>query len=550
MTGHLLNGDTVYTLWHNPNLTPLLHTPAMVIDKIKGGADLMTPGLAGPPFPQYAKQGAIVAMSSLDNPTVPIVVGRCEIDISSLSSARGAKGKAVEIFHWSGDDLWNWSTSGKPGLSPPDELAEWTSPILQDQISEQLEHLEIQKEAVEPGGVALNVPSFKPAAGQIMSNDVVEAVDKESIADSEPELTTDEIDNAFRNALLYGIHHQITTYPDDSKHGLNFPLSQSIVMSDLVLPYLPAHTERRAEQLIIKKTSWKTIKKFLKTLDKDRLLLAKEMKTEIMVLDIDFNDAQLKSFTPYRLPNRDKGGTGVTDNAERPTGSAVASDSDASVGQHLKVLSLFKPRDEVVALASGVATARQSQSSGMITAADLRSIVNTYIETANLSNPTNKRMIRLDERLSQALFTSSTPLDAEIRSRGTIPRDALLERIQSNSAPYHLILHNDETAETVATKPKSGPAPRIGIILETRGGNKTATRLHGFEAFHIAGQPLADELRKTCAGSTSLEPFKGGKGLEVMVQGPQSEAIIKALGRRGVNKNWIDVTDKTKGKKK
>ncbi|KMU86191.1 hypothetical protein CIHG_03979 [Coccidioides immitis H538.4] len=44
---------TVYTLWQNPGIVPLLHTQSLVMDKLYGGADLMIPGLAnGPPFPE------------------------------------------------------------------------------------------------------------------------------------------------------------------------------------------------------------------------------------------------------------------------------------------------------------------------------------------------------------------------------------------------------------------------------------------------------------------------------------------------------------------
>jgi len=35
-----------------------------------------------------------------------------------------------------------------------------------------------------------------------------------------------------------------------------------------------------------------------------------------------------------------------------------------------------------------------------------------------------------------------------------------------------------------------------------------------------------------------------------MVQGPQRDAVVKALEKRGVDKRWIEVVDKTKGKKK
>jgi translation initiation factor 2D len=34
----------VYTLWKQPNLLPFLTTPAAVVPKLIGGADLMIPG--------------------------------------------------------------------------------------------------------------------------------------------------------------------------------------------------------------------------------------------------------------------------------------------------------------------------------------------------------------------------------------------------------------------------------------------------------------------------------------------------------------------------
>ena len=75
----------------------------------------------------------------------------------------------------------------------------------------------------------------------------------------------------------------------------------------------------------------------------------------------------------------------------------------------------------------------------------------------------------------------------------------------------------------------------------------------GLEPYFIPPQPLADELRKICAGSTSVEKTQGSSPkdpkMEVMVQGPQSDAVVKALEKRGVNRNWIEIVDKTKKKR-
>lgn len=142
----------VYTLWHNPRIVPLLYTPSMVVDKLQGGADLMTPGLQrGPPFPKKATKGAVVAIASLEAPTIPMVVGTCEIDVSALDKVQGQKGHAVQTFHWAGDELWGWSSNGKPGTDPPDVLQGWNEEDTNGDLEEKTAALDIGDE--QDGGI-------------------------------------------------------------------------------------------------------------------------------------------------------------------------------------------------------------------------------------------------------------------------------------------------------------------------------------------------------------------------------------------------------------
>ena len=133
-----------------------------------------------------------------------------------------------------------------------------------------------------------------------------------------------------------------------------------------------------------------------------------------------------------------------------------------------------------------------------------------------------------------------------------MPRDALIERMTQSCSIFWALLRNDETRE--GAKAKSGHAPKIQITLETRSGNKTVTKLSGVEVFHINPQTLAEELQKACASSTSVNQLVGSSPKnpvqEIMVQGPQKDAVVNALEKRGVNKHWVEVLDKTKGKKK
>lgn len=149
---------TVYTLWRQPSILPLLHTPDFVIQKIQGGADLMTPGLVGcgPPFPEKAKKGAIVAVASLEKPSVPISVGVCLIDVSALGNVQGSRGHAVQTMHWAGDEVWAYSTSGKAGISPPEQIEGWLSDRKTEEgLAAQASNLTIDDQD-EDGGVALN----------------------------------------------------------------------------------------------------------------------------------------------------------------------------------------------------------------------------------------------------------------------------------------------------------------------------------------------------------------------------------------------------------
>lgn len=182
----------MYTLWHIPKIVPLLYTPLYVVEKLQGGADLMTPGLQrGPPFPRKATKGAVVAIASLEAPTVPMAVGTCLIDVSSLGSTQGAKGHAVETFHWAGDELWSWSTGNKPGRDPPVLLEGW------DEQEEEDTSLVERTAAVDiddnDGGVSLGTaPTERSKAEQAQGIEGEDAPNNKDFIDvvDDKELTT------------------------------------------------------------------------------------------------------------------------------------------------------------------------------------------------------------------------------------------------------------------------------------------------------------------------------------------------------------------------
>ncbi|RMZ78917.1 hypothetical protein DV737_g3675, partial [Chaetothyriales sp. CBS 132003] len=505
---------TVYSLWHNPGLVPLLHTPDVVVDKLQTGADLMIPGLVGgPPWPRRAEQGAVVAVAGLARPTVPAVVGVCKIDISSLGSVRGLKGAAVEGVTWYGDELWRWSQSGTGGREAPARIDGWD--VLVSGLEEQGD-----------GGVAIEA-SRAHAKGRLPRNGhTLEAAQEDQVdstavgepwtgqvgstAVGEPwtgqvgstavgEPTTGQVDQAFFEAFLYSAW-DARKHGSPPAYGIDFPVQPSYLISNMIQPRL----RTQSPSYSIKKTSWKTVKKFIKHLDKEVLVKSRDRQGgETVILDIDFDDARVQSFVPYKLPKPDAAATG------QDAANAAVSANDTAISQRLSLITLYRPSSKLVPdLLSG--------KSSFYTASQITNALKTYI-AANPSlsqGASSKRNIKLDPFIANNILSSSSASDKSALASSEIGRDVLQKR----------------------------------IVLEKRGGSKTVTKISNLEAFFINPNVLGPELQKKCAGSASVGQLIGGKPgmLEILVQGDQRDVLQKELSRRGVRKESIELTDKTK----
>ncbi|KAL4978393.1 hypothetical protein BDW66DRAFT_19223 [Aspergillus desertorum] len=530
---------TVYTLWHNPNIVPLLHTTEFVMGKLRSGADLMTPGLANkPPFDERAVKGAVVAVASLDRVTVPLFVGICEIDISALGEVRGAKGHAVRGIQWEGDELWAWSPSSRPGAPAPEYLKGW------DEAEE--EGTAGVEEKV--GGLEL-----EDNDGQAVKVDAAESADEtvgEPIVEKEP--TTKEIDDAFVKAFLYSLYKLKQDNPSTPNHGLSLPISPSTLIANMVTPYLPIYTAQQAQFYQMKKTSWKNVKKFIKYLDKQVLVKSKDRSgQETVILDVDFDDSRVVNFTPYSLPNKN-----AVESAGKPSNvpgkkPAETADGDPTVGQTLTVQTLYRPTAKLTPTIFPPLSS--THPSNYYKYSDVSKRIDEYIHSHEppIVDPQNKRILTLTPFLANTIFNSSSADDKNTLARGKTTRDFLLKRLIEDStllAPHYAILKPGQTLSDV--KPKAGTTPKALVTVERRTGSKTVTKVSNLEIFGIIPTLLAEELQKKCASSTSVSQATGApKGvMEVLVQGDQRKVIDTALSRRGLKTQWIEVVDKTKKK--
>lgn len=562
---------SVYTLWRNPKLVPLLHTTDFVLQKLRTGADLMTPGLArGPPFPSKATKNAIVAVASIEKPSVPRVVGECDIDVASLGKVQGTKGHAVRGHHWDGDEIWTWSQSGKSGMLPPDEIEGWDLDSVTTVLGKRLGDLSMDEQE-QDGGVSLDTEVNQPSNHSPYTYlDGESAPPYEGEGAGKSEMTSQgesnlcqiqgvlfmnsqaEIDDAFLNAFLYGVHTHVYKNKGDPYRTLKFPIPQSLLISNFVLPYLPIWTPTDSSSLQIKKTSWKNAKRFIKALVKQKLIKSKDRDGgETVVVDIEFKSLAIMNFVPYKLPQKDIIGADTVGCGGGSGGNASVTGNsygDESVGQQLTKLNLFRAKEQL----SEIFEASNSSVKQLYLATELRSIILSYINSENLVSATNNRLVNLNPILANAVFNGQSSIDGEVLAKGSVPREALIQRILESCSPFWAILRNEETRESI--KAKAGHGPKIQLTYETRSGNKTVTKISGVEVFHINPQLLADELQKACASSTSVNQLMGSSPKnpvqEILVQGPQKDAVFKALEKRGISKQWIEVVNKTKGKNK
>lgn len=530
---------TVYTLWQNPGLIPLLHIGESIVGKLKGGADLFAPGLIKPQrgFDERAIKNAVVAVAGHATDTVPRWVGISKVDIHTLGD--DAKGTAAEGLHWEGDELWSWSAMNKGGSPAPSAIEGWSG--LAATVDEDLSNLDIDDDDDGPEGehVAGGV-SIAESVATTTGHDQQDA--EERVEEIIP--TTKEVDDAFMEAFFYSVYTAKKTNPGEP-HGLDFPLTASYLIANMIQP----HLRHQTPHYNIKKTSWKNAKKFIKHLDKQEYIKSKDRNGgETVILDIDFNDNAVKSFQPYRLPKP----KASTETADDTGGGAKDTGTDRSLGQKLTLQTYYRASTKLV-------PELLPSKTQFFTAQQIIQAIKTYIEdNPDLINESKKRYIKLNPFLANnVLGSNSSHDDTKILAAGEIGRDTLSRRILEDDhlcVPHWLLLRNEQTLDSdPSLKPKAGQPPHVTLTIERRGGNKVVTAIGGLEHFFINPHLIRPELQKKCAGSASVGQLVGGKPgmLEVQVQGDQRAVIEKeVLGKRGVKPEWIEVVDKTKKKGK
>ncbi|KAG6837743.1 hypothetical protein H0H93_001669 [Arthromyces matolae] len=525
---------TVYTLWKRGNLLPDVSTPAAVIPVLIGGADLMIPGVVhlAPDLKEQQLVSVRQYNHSRETPTVspPLVVGRMALPGNQLGKGSQDKGKAVYVLHTWKDHLWEMGS--KPDVPEPIPLGASAEKSTDEHSNE-------------------DDSDINSAPSQQLANLTIES--PEASAPSVPAYTAQEISELLHTSLLQAIASAIpsSAFPiPATQFYTNYLLPSRPAFPALILsPSGPAPDDASswpsASEITIKSSSHKSLTAFLKSEEKAGLITTKAPQKHSNQTDLFITSVNPKhpSIEGHRLFATLKD-TDIA--AAKKAKREEKAREDAAKSPELVIKELWKPHQVTATLFQRMG----GDTSKEYTSAEVKTIINSYITSNSLVNPHDQAYINLDEPLAQCLSEK-----AKGKSKDNVEPNTSLEFIKRDELTRGIIKRMQnwyEISDGREVVRKKGELKPIQIVMKVRQGRKLCTLISGFEPFLVVNaEDMAEDLRKSCAGSTSVSPLPGktaGSGMEVMVQGKQSQVVLEYLTAKGIPKKWIE-TQNLSGKK-
>ncbi|ANZ74762.1 BA75_00508T0 [Komagataella pastoris] len=486
---------SIITLWRYPALIPIVLTNDMVIGKLINGADLMLPGCI-PPFDSRCLKGSIVGVASYKQPNVVYAVGECLLDLSQVEETVGKSGVAVRVYHHFEDHLCQLA---KITLKPPKE-----EEVVENFL--QFQDVTTEETSVEEDGLHKNAEAPNSDV-QDESAENNEVSNSSELAEVLTELSVEDVDVFFERALLQTI----------TQDKVSLPISASNFMNH-ILKNMPSMD---SNLVTIKKTSWKKTSKYLKAMQKLKLLDLKGKGEDLTIISLaSSGNEKVRKFVPYTV---------------KSVNSFKQSQSKPSKDK-LTILFYYKPNSCTRSFFND----NDKMTNVLYSQQELKDILNEYIRSKDLVREKNKVFL-------------NPPLQEIVRLKDgrTIARDKIFsEFLKGFTISHKIIPINTPSEEVESIKTKKGNVPKVEIVTEMRIGRKVVTRVSNFEAYHIKAQELANELRVKCSGSTNIGENIQNKSSEVTVQGPHEKIVQDLLVAKGLSPAWFNVTNKLKAKKK
>ncbi|KAG7087712.1 hypothetical protein E1B28_013659 [Marasmius oreades] len=548
---------TVYTLWKSPKLLPFLSTPKAVVPILVGGADLMIPGVVH--HTSNLSQGQLVSVCKYERcdgiPTLssPLAVGRMAVSSDQLVDGGKEKGKAVLVLHTWKDHLWGLGSKEEPPADVPIQTGANTAGSTEDTDESQDQPASVNSvtESLEDLSTNDRRSSGPKDHGNVQSSQNVTYT-----------YTPDEVSTLLYKSLLQALATSLSNLQPSS-----FPITSTVFNTSHILPSRPnfpslvllpsaasgivvdpREIDIDPREISIKSSSYKSLTAFLKSADKAGLITTKAPSknsgsSDLFITSVNPKHLDVERHKPYVTL-----GEVEAKSAKKAKREEMAEKEREREKTGLDVQELWKPHGPSV----GVFEAMGASLSNLYSLHEIRELIDAYITSQDLVNKYERAYINLDPTLLSCVSAKSqgkSKKGAEDNAQQEVEfmrRDELMIKIVDKMQSWYGVVAEGKEMVT-----KKGQIKPIDVTTKVRQGRKACTLITGFEPFHIDADEMSEDLRKVCAGATSVSPIPGrpaGSGMEVLVQGKQGKAVVDYLLGKGVPKKWIEAHDRA-GKK-
>jgi translation initiation factor 2D len=213
--------------------------------------------------------------------------------------------------------------------------------------------------------------------------------------------------------LLKDTFYQALVYKLTKSHSPELlPMSASTLYSTYMLPCRPIVN---GSEVDVKKSSWKKMQKFLKDMEKAGVCKLKDRKGETHVVSINWSHEALVMAKRYKTLESKP--ANASEKLPETSAAAIAGGADSKGPTQIQLY--YKPKKYTVPIFES----QNKDIKQAYNAQEVRTILMSYVEDENLIDPSEKRMIRIDPVLCDAVLTKS-----EYNTVDRLQRDHLLQR--------------------------------------------------------------------------------------------------------------------------
>lgn len=262
----------------------------------------------------------------------------------------------------------------------------------------------------------------------------------------------------------------------------------------------------KGKTLDVKKSSHKKLSKFLQAMEKDNLVVIKELTKGVeSITAVNYEDPRITTFRVVKV---------APDSDEETQEEVLPCDREyepPKITELLTVSGNVLPLFKCVGLKKGDG----------LTPPEVRSKIKEYVQANNLQQPNNKVEVNLDPVLASVVLVKGE------NSVVTMRWDDLNSRVQAKMSDGYALEFPGSSGPSV----HKGKLEPITLTTATRSGNKKVTLIHNLEPFRINPTELARKCQVGVAASTSVHeaPNKKNGSVEVLVQGNQTVFVSKLL---------------------